>query len=208
MPIGGVLAVNDDELGERARELVVVYEGFPHYGGLAGHDMEALAQGILESAQEPMVRHVVGQAAYLGELLEEAGVPIVVPVGAHGVFVDAKRFLPHIPQEQFPAQTLAAAIYLAGGVRAMERGIVSGQHGHEPYDGLELVRLTLPRRVYTGSTWPTWPRRSRPSSTAPTRCRGSSWSTSRSTCASSRPDSRPLAPLPGLLQPEMAAALA
>jgi tyrosine phenol-lyase len=150
VPIGGVLALNDDELGERARELVVVYEGFPHYGGIAGHDMEALAQGIAESAQEPMVRHVVGQAAYLGGLLEEAGVPIVVPVGAHGVFVDAKRLLPHLPQEQFPAQTLAAAIYLAGGVRSMERGIVSGQHGHEPYDGLELVRLTLPRRVYTG----------------------------------------------------------
>lgn len=150
VPIGGVLAVNDDELAERARELVVVYEGFPHYGGIAGHDMEALAQGIVESAQEPMVRHVIGQAAYLGELLEEAAVPIVVPVGAHGVFVDAKRFLPDLPQEQFPAQTLAAAIYLAGGVRTMERGIVSGRHGHEPYDGLELVRLTIPRRVYTG----------------------------------------------------------
>ncbi|HEU4943017.1 MAG TPA: tryptophanase [Gaiellaceae bacterium] len=150
VPIGGVLALNDDGLAERARELVVVYEGFPHYGGIAGHDMEALAQGIFESAQEPMVRHVVGQAAYLGELLEEAGVPIVVPVGAHGVFVDAKRFLPDLLQQEFPAQTLAAAIYLAGGVRTMERGIVSGQHGHEPYDGLELVRLTLPRRVYTG----------------------------------------------------------
>jgi tyrosine phenol-lyase len=150
VPIGGVLAVNDDELAERARELVVVYEGFPHYGGIAGHDMEALAQGILESAQEPMVRHVVGQAALLGELLQEADVPIVVPVGAHGVFLDAKRFLRHIPQAQFPAQTLAAAIYLAGGVRTMERGIVSGQHGREPYDGLELVRLTIPRRVYTG----------------------------------------------------------
>jgi tyrosine phenol-lyase len=150
VPIGGLLALNDDALAERARELVVVYEGFPHYGGLAGHDMEALAQGILESVQEPMARHVVAQAAYLGGLLEEAGVPIVVPVGAHGVFLDAKRFLQHLPQEAFPAQTLAAAIYLAGGVRSMERGIVSGQHGHEPYDGLELVRLTIPRRVYTG----------------------------------------------------------
>ena len=150
MPIGGVLAVNDDELAERARELIVVYEGFPHYGGMAGHDMEALAQGIRRVGQEAMVRHVRGQAAYLAGLLEAAGVPIVVPVGAHGVFVDAKRFLPHIPQTQFPAQTLAAAIYLAGGVRTMERGIVSGQHGHEPYDGLELVRLAIPRRVYTG----------------------------------------------------------
>ena len=149
VPIGGLLTVNDDHLAERARELVVVYEGFPHYGGLAGHDMEALAQGIRESADEAIVRHYVSQAAYLGALLEEAGVPIVVPVGAHGVFLDAKRFLPHIPQDEFPAQALAAAIYLAGGVRSMERGIVSGQHGSEPYDGLELVRLTIPRRVYT-----------------------------------------------------------
>ena len=149
VPIGGLLAVNDDGLAERARELVVVYEGFPHYGGIAGHDMEALAQGIRESTEEATVRHYVSQSAYLGGLLEEAGVPIVVPVGAHGVFLDAKRFLPHVPQEQFPAQALAAAIYLAGGVRSMERGIVSGQHGDEPYEGLELVRLTLPRRVYT-----------------------------------------------------------
>jgi tyrosine phenol-lyase len=149
VPIGGILALNDDGLAERARELVVVYEGFPHYGGIAGHDMEALAQGIVESAQEPMVRHIIDQAQFLGGLLEEAGVPIVVPVGAHGVFVDAKRSLPHVPQQQFPAQTLAAAVYLAGGVRSMERGIVSGQHGPEAYDGLELVRLTLPRRVYT-----------------------------------------------------------
>jgi tyrosine phenol-lyase len=96
-----------------------------------------------------MVRHVVGQAAQLGELLLGLGVPIVVPVGAHAVFLDAKRFLPHLAQEVFPAQALAAAVYLEGGVRSMERGIVSGQHGDEPYDGLELVRLTLPRRVYT-----------------------------------------------------------
>jgi len=149
VPIGGFLAVNDGDLAERARELVVVYEGFPHYGGLAGHDMEALAQGIRESADEATVRHYVSQAAYLGGLLEEAGVPIVIPVGAHGVFLDAKEFLPHVPQDQFPAQALAAAIYLAGGVRSMERGIVSGQHGSEAYDGLELVRLTIPRRVYT-----------------------------------------------------------
>ena len=149
VPIGGLLAVNDEALAERARELVVVYEGFPHYGGMAGHDMEALAQGIYESAEEPMVRHVVHQAAQLGRLLEERGIPIVVPVGAHGVFLDASRFLPHLAHGDYPAQSLAAALYLAGGVRSMERGIVSGQHGDEPYDGLELVRLTLPRRVYT-----------------------------------------------------------
>jgi tyrosine phenol-lyase len=149
VPIGGFLALNDDDLAEQARELVVVYEGFPHYGGIAGHDMEALAQGIRESTDEPLVRHYLSQSAYLGRLLRERGVPIVVPVGAHAVFLDAKRFLPHLAQEEFPAQALAAALYLAGGVRSMERGIVSGQHGHEPYDGLELVRLTIPRRVYT-----------------------------------------------------------
>jgi tyrosine phenol-lyase len=149
VPIGGVLALDDDDLARRARELVVVYEGFPHYGGLAGHDMEALAQGIREAVDEPTIRYYVEQVAYLGGLLTGAGVPIVRPPGAHAVFVDAARFLPHVPHEQFPAQALAAAIYLAGGVRGMERGIVSGQHGDEPYDGLELVRLTLPRRVYT-----------------------------------------------------------
>lgn len=149
VPIGGLLALNDDALAERARELVVVYEGFPHYGGLAGHDMEALAQGVRESTDESIVRHYVSQSAYLGDLLQERGIPIVVPIGAHAVFIDAKRFLPHIPQEEFPAQSLAAAFYLAGGIRSMERGTVSGQHGDEPYDGLELVRLTIPRRVYT-----------------------------------------------------------
>lgn len=149
VPIGGVLALNDDELAQKARELVVVYEGFPHYGGLAGHDMEALAQGIHESVDEPTIQYYVGQVAFLGRLLQQADVPVLVPLGAHAVFLDAKRFLSHVPQEQFPAQALAAAIYLAGGVRTMERGIVSGQHGDDPYDGLELVRLTLPRRVYT-----------------------------------------------------------
>ena len=150
VPIGGLLALNDDVIAERARELVVVYEGFPHYGGMAGHDMEALAQGIHESVDEQVVDHYVGQSAYLGGLLLDAGVPVVVPLGAHAVFLDAKRFLPHLPQEQFPAQALAGAIYLEGAVRTMERGIVSGQHGSEPYDGLELVRLAVPRRVYTG----------------------------------------------------------
>jgi tyrosine phenol-lyase len=155
VPIGGLVAVNDVELAKRLREQVVVYEGFPHYGGMAGHDMEALAQGIRESTDERVVRAYVSQARHLGGLLEDAGVPIVLPVGAHAVFVDAKRFLPHLEQTELPAQTLAAAFYLAGGVRSMERGIVSGQHGHDPYDGLELVRLTLPRRVYTQEhlTW-------------------------------------------------------
>jgi tyrosine phenol-lyase len=149
VPIGGLLALNDDALAEQARELMVVYEGFPHYGGMSGAAMEALAVGIRESTDEAIVRQYVEQSAYLGRLLLERGIPIVVPVGAHAVFVDAKRFLPHLRQDEFPAQTLAAALYLAGGIRSMERGIVSGQHGDEPYDGLELVRLTIPRRVYT-----------------------------------------------------------
>jgi tyrosine phenol-lyase len=155
VPIGGFVAVNDIELATRLREQVVVYEGFPHYGGMAGHDMEALAQGIRESTDERVVRAYVSQAAHLADRLEDAGVPIVLPAGAHAVFVDAKRFLPHLDQDELPAQTLAAAFYLAGGVRSMERGIVSGQHGSEPYAGLELVRLTLPRRVYAQEhlTW-------------------------------------------------------
>lgn len=149
VPIGGLVAVNDDTIAARLRELVVVYEGFPHYGGMSGAAMEALAVGIHEAADERIVGDYVDQVAYLASLLQEAGVPIVLPPGAHAVFIDAKRFLPHVPQAEFPAQTLAGEIYLAGGVRTMERGIVSGQHGDEPYTGLELVRLTLPRRVYT-----------------------------------------------------------
>jgi len=149
VPIGGMLCLNDDELAQRAREFLVVFEGFLHYGGMAGHDMEALAQGIRESADERIVLAYVTQARQLGRMLEQIGAPFVVPIGAHAIFLDAKRFLRHLPQAQFPAQSLAAALYLAGGVRSMERGIVSGQHGDEPYEGLELVRLTLPRRVYT-----------------------------------------------------------
>jgi len=149
VPIGGFVAVDDGELAERLREIVVVYEGFPHYGGMSGATMEALAVGIREAADEAIVSHHVDQVAQLAGLLVSAGVPIVLPPGAHAVFLDAKRFLPHLAQTEFPAQALAAAIYLAGGIRTMERGIVSGQHGDEPYDGLELVRLTLPRRVYT-----------------------------------------------------------
>jgi len=148
VPIGGMLCLNDERLLETARDRCILYEGFPHYGGMSGAAMEALAQGIREAAQPELIAHYVGQSRRLGGQLAAAGVPIVEPVGAHAVFLDAKRFCPHIPQEQFPAQSLVAALYLAGGIRSMERGIVSAQHGHEPYDGLELVRLTLPRRVY------------------------------------------------------------
>jgi len=151
--IGGFLAVNDDELAERARNMVVVYEGLHTYGGLAGRDMEAMAIGIAESVEEDHIRARVGQVAYLAERLIRAGVPIVRPTGGHAVYIDAAKFLPHLPREHFPAQSLAAALYVDSGVRAMERGGVSA--GRDPETGenifppLELVRLTIPRRVYT-----------------------------------------------------------
>jgi tyrosine phenol-lyase len=151
--IGGWLSLNDDKLAEKARNLVVVYEGLHTYGGMAGRDMEAMARGIAESVQDDHMRARVGQVEYLGELLMEWGVPIVEPIGGHAIYLDARKFYPEMPQDAFPAQTLAAELYLDSGVRAMERGIVSagrdritGEH-HRPR--LELVRLTIPRRVYT-----------------------------------------------------------
>jgi len=151
--IGGFLAVNDPDVYEEARNLVVVYEGLHTYGGMAGRDMEALAIGITESIQDDHIRARVGQVQYLGEKLLSSGIPIVNPFGTHGVFLDAKKFLPHLSQDQFPAQTLAAEIYLDSGVRTMERGIVSAGRnkitGEHNYPNLELVRLTIPRRVYT-----------------------------------------------------------
>ncbi len=151
--IGGWLALNDRELYEEASNLVVVYEGLHTYGGMAGRDMEAMARGIVESVQDDHMRARIGQVQYLGEKLTSWGVPIVRPVGGHAVYLDAKAFYPHLPQDQFPAQALAANLYEDSGVRAMERGIVSagrdkatGEH-HRPK--LELVRLTIPRRVYT-----------------------------------------------------------
>jgi tyrosine phenol-lyase len=151
--IGGFLALNDDDLFDAARNMVVVYEGLHTYGGMAGRDMEAVAIGLGESVQYDHIRARIGQVKYLGEKLQGWGVPIVVPIGSHGVFLDAKAFLPHVDQDAFPAQTLAAELYLDSGVRAMERGNVSA--GRDPKTGqnrrpsLELVRLTIPRRVYT-----------------------------------------------------------
>jgi len=151
--IGGFLAVNDEKVFEKARNMVVVYEGLHTYGGLAGRDMEALAVGIAESVDDDHIRARVGQVQYLGKKLLEAGIPIVKTIGTHGVFLDAKKFLPHISQDQFPAQSLAAAIYADSGVRTMERGIVSAGRnkdtGEENRPDLELVRLTVSRRVYT-----------------------------------------------------------
>ena len=151
--IGGFLAINDDTLAEKARNLVVVYEGLHTYGGMAGRDMEAMAIGITESVQYDHIRARIGQVEYLGQNLIEAGVPIIRPVGGHGIFLDALRFLPHLSRDQFPAQALAAALYVDSGVRSMERGAVSAgrdpETGQDRYPKLELVRLTIPRRVYT-----------------------------------------------------------
>jgi len=151
--IGGWLAVRDADLFDRLRNLVVVYEGLHTYGGMAGRDMEAVAIGIVEAVQDDHVRARVGQVLYLGELLTDWDIPIVLPVGGHGVFLDAKRFYPHLTQDQFPAQTLAAELYLDSGLRGMERGVVSAgrdpQTGQHRYPALELTRLAIPRRVYT-----------------------------------------------------------
>ena len=151
--IGGFLCLNDEELFVEARELVVVFEGMPSYGGMTGRDMEAFAIGLRESMQEEYIEHRVKQVRYLGDKLLAAGVPIMEPSGGHAIFLDAKRFCPHIPHEHFPAQAIAANLYLESGVRSMERGIVSAgrdkKTGKNHAPKLELVRLTIPRRVYT-----------------------------------------------------------
>lgn len=151
--IGGWLGLRDEQVAERARNLVVVYEGLHTYGGLAGRDMEAMAIGIEESVQEEHIRSRIGQVLYLGRKLMDAGIPIVRPVGGHAVFLDAAAMLPHLSRDQFPAQALAGALYVESGIRAMERGAVSAgrdaKSGENRYPRLELVRLTIPRRVYT-----------------------------------------------------------
>ena len=151
--IGGFLALNDEELFYAARNMVVVYEGLHTYGGMAGRDMEAVAIGLHESVEYEHIKARVVHVLYLGTKLQEFGVPIIVPIGGHGVFLDAKAFLPQLDQDVYPAQTLTAEIYVEGGVRTMERGNVSS--GRDPKTGenrrpkLEMVRVTIPRRVYT-----------------------------------------------------------
>ena len=151
--IGGWLAVRDESLFEELRNLVVVYEGLHTYGGLAGRDMEAMAIGIGESMQDDHMRSRIGQVRYLADLLQDWGVPMVQPVGGHAIFLDARRFYPQLAQDQFPAQMLAAELYLDSGIRSMERGVVSAgrdpETGGHHYPKLELTRLTIPRRVYT-----------------------------------------------------------
>ncbi len=153
--IGGFLALNDDDLAARARSLLILTEGFPTYGGLAGRDLEAIAQGLLEVLDEDYMRYRIRSVEFLGEHLTALGIPIVEPPGGHAIYVDAGRFLPHIPPEQFPGQALVCALYREGGIRAVEVGSV--MFGRREPDGRfvparnELVRLAIPRRVLTQS---------------------------------------------------------
>jgi tryptophanase len=152
--IGGWLACDDDELAERCRTMEILTEGFPTYGGLAGRDLEAIAQGLTEAVEEDYLRYRIRSVAYLGEALEQAGVPVVVPFGGHAVFLDARALLPHVDPLAYPGQALACALYVEGGIRSCEIGSV--MFGRQP-DGseraapMELVRLAIPRRTYTQS---------------------------------------------------------
>lgn len=154
--IGGFLTLNDDAVAERLRNNLIVSEGFPTYGGLAGRDLEAVAQGLEEVLDEAYLEHRISQVGYLWELLHQAGVPVYSPPGGHAIYVLADRFLPHIPRDQYPGQALSVALYREAGVRTVEiGGVMFGRRdeasGRELYPELELVRLAVPRRVYTVS---------------------------------------------------------
>jgi tryptophanase len=152
--IGGFLALNDDGLAERARTLLILTEGFPTYGGLAGYDLEAIARGLEEVVDEHYLRYRIRSAEYLAEKLVDADVPILLPAGGHAIYLDARALLPQVPPLAYPGIAVVNALYLLGGVRAVEIGTV--MFGRQP-DGTEmpaamdLVRLALPRRVYTQS---------------------------------------------------------
>ncbi len=153
--IGGFLAMNDDQLAMNCRNLLIVTEGFPTYGGLAGRDLEAIAQGLEEVLDEHYLQYRIRSVEYLGEKLVSAGVPIIEPPGGHAIYLDAKRFLPNIPQDQFPGQSIVCALYIEGGIRAVEIGSVMfgkyDKNGKLIPPPMELVRLAVPRRVYTQS---------------------------------------------------------
>ncbi|MFC2141961.1 tryptophanase [Acidobacteriota bacterium] len=152
--IGGILSVNDDALAEKLRNNLIVSEGFPTYGGLAGRDLEAIARGLEEVMDEAYLEHRTAQVGYLWELLDQAGLPVYGPPGGHAVYVLADRFLPHLPRDQYPGQALSVALYREAGVRAVEIGGVmfakkDEATGREIYPKLELIRMAVPRRVYT-----------------------------------------------------------
>jgi tryptophanase len=152
--IGGWLALDDDALAEQCRNLLILTEGFPTYGGMAGRDMEAIAQGLRETVDEDYLRYRITSTEYLGEALNRAGIPVVLPVGGHAVYVDARAFLSHIPPLEYPGQALAVALYLEGGIRGCEIGTVMfGRQpdGSEQPASMDLVRLAIPRRTYTQS---------------------------------------------------------
>jgi tryptophanase len=145
--IGGFLCTNDDRLAQLEKDLLILSEGYPTYGGLAGRDLEAIAVGVQEALQEDYLRYRIASTAYLGNHIAEQGVPIVQPPGGHAVYIDARAFLPHIPQEQFPGVALAAELYLEGGIRSVEIGTLMFGAAAK----MDLVRLAIPRRVYTQS---------------------------------------------------------
>ncbi len=154
--IGGFVTLDDDQLAEKLKNLLILSEGFPTYGGLAGRDLEAIARGLEEVLEEEYLEYRINQVAYLGQLLDEAGVPIFKPVGGHAVYLLADRFLPHIPRHQYPGWALTVALYREAGIRAVEIGGVmfarkDRKTGKEIFPRLELVRLAIPRRVYTSA---------------------------------------------------------
>jgi tryptophanase len=153
--IGGFLAMNNPEIAQQCRNLLILTEGFPTYGGLAGYDLEAIAQGLVEVLQEEYLHYRIRSTAYLADKVSSAGVPIVRPPGGHAVYLDAKSFLPHIPPNEYPAQALAVELYREGGVRGVEIGSVMfgtpQPDGTELPAAMELVRLAVPRRTYTQS---------------------------------------------------------
>jgi tryptophanase len=154
--MGGFIALNDDAIEQEATRLLILIEGFRTYGGLAGRDLEAIARGVQESLEEEYLRFRTAQVKFLGDRLTEQGVPIVHPAGGHAIFVDAGRMLPHIPPSEYPGQSLTVALYREGGIRAVEIGglafaEIDPETGQEIGPPLELVRLAIPRRVYTNS---------------------------------------------------------